>query len=266
MLKSLGTFAAAFFLLSGTFMLQCDILDDDSDDNSSGTTGPSTATHIKMESMSYSEINDSTLKIINRSDSCDDSTLVTTYDTSNATYKLSGDTLIIIESSDDSEELDTMKLVRVGTGSGIQGQWAMPMEDNEMFEDVTIAAYVSETTIDLWIPKTVGQQLAAFFQAMIATGYGTIPTITVDTTGEDITLTNTTSNEVVTISVNNELEIVWTSTNSEHETHTVSIMDEFTGPTSCPETEADLVPEWMSEFAAGSMTMYTFPPLPRFFN
>ncbi len=170
-----------------------------------------------------------TVTMISTETECNDTVLVTTIDTSKATFSVSGNTLIYNESKD----RDT--LTRMGTGSGIQGTWSH-------FEPGTGEVYmvVSATTVEYWVSpagiiNTARSLVSPFF---VSSG------ITIDSSSATaIKFTNTTSHEIVTLSLNVYAQCVWSSSDTAHKTLIATIFN----ISNCDPQ----VPDWFEAFVSG---------------
>jgi hypothetical protein len=159
---------------------------------------------------------------------------VTEKDTLTMIVTVSGNTATCID------DLDTIIVTRVGTGSGIQGTWTMI--DDEMGEATII---ITASTLQMYVPKSaIMISMKAEFLYQLAN-----PGITIDSSNAEVfKMTGNTSHEVVTISITDLGQMVWTSSVATH----ASLTTDLLVVTTCDEQEQ--APVWLTDFISANAT------------
>jgi hypothetical protein len=203
-----------------------------------------TGANILMMQMNYTA-SGSQLTVYIVSTHCDSNVLVTERDTSTGTYSIHGDTLLSIDSTN-----DTTKFKRYGSGNGLQGTW-IPL-DTATFSYGNAYMVVGASTMQVWVPKTY--LIDEMKQGMLG-AFQQLPGITVDTSVAGvIKLTGNTTHEVVTITANSQGQLVWSSTLASHTTFAYTMIN----PTTCPQ---EMMPAWLTEFMLANTGLVTLPKM-----
>ena len=168
----------------------------------------------------------------NGTDRVIDTTITAFMDTSVITFSSTGDTMTVVKINGDTDVV----LIRVGTGSGIQGQW-QGLVQSSLEATMQIASSTITTSVCM---ADAYMAFEAWFDTM---SYNITD---VKQSCNSVTLTGNTSHEVVTISfgqIHNldigNADMTYTSSNSQHTAFTI-----YANPTTCPNDYAD----WITSF------------------
>lgn len=246
--KSFRVFAVLSCVFAGLF-ISCD--DDTSPTGTSDTSPkPSSATYFLTDEGTIFGDNGSSFSVIRKDYSCEDSVFKTETDTTKMTYRFSGDTLIV---TDTSSSDSVSKLKRIGEGSGLPGiyqiiEWGESSDSSEAEMMKNAQIYINQSKFQVWMKKS------AFSRDLLSgddsTGIDNFFTIDTSSTGA-IKITGKKTSEVVTLTFQSDGKIRWTSSNPARTPVTIN----YINPTSCNEIGG---PDWLMEFMFGNLGLTGF--------